>query len=114
MDRKYTSPIECVENVYIVGRLYAEAKRDRIGADNYRKTVRAIAFLKSTEKGVAAREAEALSCQTYIDVCKKLEQAVLDEETYKYELKMAELKIEVWRSMQATKRQEITAAGMST
>ena len=113
-ERKYNSPMECVESLYHCGKLYAEAKRRRIGADNYRKTVRAIAFLKSDEKSVAAKEADALSCKTYIDVCQELEQAVLDEETYKSELNYAELKIEIWRSMQATKRQTIIATGMTT
>ena len=113
-ERKYNTPMECVESIHHCGKLYAEAKRRRIGADNYRKTVRAIAFLKSDEKGVAAKEADALSCKTYIDVCKELEQAVLDEETYKSELNYAELKIDIWRSMQATKRQQIVAEGMTT
>ena len=112
--RTYDTPMQCVENVYTVGKLYAEAKSKRIGAENYRKTVRAIAFLKSTEKSVAAKEADALTCQAYQDECKKLEQAVLDEETYKHELKSAELKIEVWRSIQANKRQENIATGMTT
>jgi len=113
-ERKYNSPMECVENIQIVGALYARAKSDHEDADSYRKTVRAIAFLNSTEKTDKAKEADSLRCPKYLEVCAERKQARKDLETYKYELEMAKAKVEVWRSIQATKRQEITATGMTT
>ena len=112
--RTYNTPYECVQNIIIVGELYAQARADHEDANNYRKTVRAIAFLESTEKTDKAREADSLRCQQYIDVCADMKRARVDFEKYRYELKSAELKIEIWRSKEATKRQEKTAAGMAT
>ncbi len=113
-ERKYNTPYECVENIMLVGRLYAQAKGDHEEANNYRKTVRAIAFLESTEKTDKAREAASLSCKPYLEQCAIMKKARVDFEQYRLELKHAELKIEIWRSIQATKRQEITATGMTT
>lgn len=112
--RTYKTPYECVQNILIVGELYAQARADHEDANNYRKTVRAIAFLESTEKTDKAREADSLRCQQYLDECAKMKAARVDMEKYRYELKSAELKIEIWRSKESSRRQEITAAGLAT
>jgi hypothetical protein len=113
-ERKYNTPYECVQNILIVGELYAQARADHEDANNYRKTVRAIAFLESSHKTDKAREADSLRCQQYLDECAKMKVARVDMEKYRYELKSAELKIEIWRSKESTRRQEITATGMAT
>ena len=79
------------------GRLRGLAK----GLDHERKIVRGQMFLESCEKTAAAKEADAESSQEYQNIVKEIVQVETDLAIVSTQIKAAELKIEVWRSLNA-------------
>lgn len=75
------------------------------GLEHRMKTEKAIAFLQSGQKSVAAKEAEALASDNYLAMLQTYEEAVTDMETVKAKRKTRELGIEVWRSQNSNRRQ---------
>lgn len=70
----------------------------------YGKSVKALAFLETTGT-VAEREAKALQSDTYKDWRTKYDKAVIDSETHINKRATAAGEREVWRSLQANRRQ---------
>ncbi len=71
--------------------------------DHKRKVIRSTLFLEASG-GVAEREAIAETRQEYKDVLDEYRSAVYDAEFLGTRLKAAELKIETWRTQQASNR----------
>lgn len=84
-------------------RQYAEAKADRIFAEEYRKTLKAI-LMRETEGPIGAQEREAYAHPKYVAHLESLRKAVIEEETYRARRAAAEMKIETWRSWSANTR----------
>ena len=103
------SPDKAVDYIIKTGKLFAEAKANRIYMEEYRKSLKALLMSKSRESSVAAQEREAYSHNQYIDHLKALEEAVAAEETYRWGLVAAQARIDVWRSLEASNRQEVRA-----
>jgi hypothetical protein len=83
---------------------YAKAKADRIYLEEFRKSKKALLMNKSSEKAVNAREQYALSHHEYMEINDGHRAAVEVEETLKWQLIGAQLRVEVWRSMEASNR----------
>lgn len=84
----------------------AKAKSDRVYLEQYRKTKKAqlINDAPVYHKTILAKESYAYAHEEYIIVLKGLREAVRQEETLKWHMSAATLKVEVWRSLQATNR----------
>jgi hypothetical protein len=61
---------------------------------------------QSTEKTVNAREQYAYSHDEYLALLEGLKAAIEVEEKLKWEMKMAQARVEVWRSEQANNRNQ--------
>ena len=95
-------------------RALAAAKSDRVHLEQFRKSKKAILFSEAPESiGVGSdsrratipdRENYAYSHADYIGLLDGLRQAVKLEEEIRWKMKAAELKIEVWRSLNANNR----------
>lgn len=85
---------------------FAKAKANRIYAEEYRKSLKAILF-NNYEGSAAVRENGAYSDERYLEHLEKLRSAVLEEEKLRGLIKAAEMKIEVWRSSSANRRGRI-------
>jgi len=85
---------------------YGEAKATRVYIENYLKTVKA--NLMAQEEGtLGAKEIYAYSHPDYKKQLEGLKVAVEQEETLKYMLEAAKLKVEVWKTHQFNTRAEM-------
>ncbi len=82
----------------------AQAKSQRVYLEQFRKSKKAILFSECEEKTIAERENWAYAHPDYIEVLDGYKIAVEHEEELKWLMTAASLKVEVWRSQEATNR----------
>lgn len=85
---------------------YAEAKSQRMFLEEKRKAVKALLMNESTGKTVADREQYAYSHPNYQVLLDSFKAAILEEETLRIQIRGAELTIDIWRSEQASNRNQ--------
>jgi len=86
---------------------HAKAKAQRRYLEEFRKSKKAILFTEFEGKGtIQDKEAFAYSHQEYLDLLGGLKVAIEQEETLKYRIEAAKLKIEVWKAEQFNNRQQ--------
>lgn len=96
---------KAVEFLTDSAREYAEARGRRIWLEEKRKVVKAMNFeAERGNGGVAEREAKAYCAPEYMALLDELRDAVMDEERLRALRVAAEAKIEVWRSLESTRR----------
>lgn len=83
---------------------YAQAKASRIYIEEYRKSKKALLMGECQEKAVNAREQYAYSHPEYISLLEGLKAAVEVEESLRWAQIAAQLRVEIWRSEQASNR----------
>lgn len=86
---------------------FAEAKAKRVYLEEFRKTKKALLMKDALLQGIEAvnaQEREAYSNAEYIQVLEGLAEAIQVEETLKWKMTAASLRIEIWRSEEATNR----------
>ena len=101
------APHRAVEFILKTAPLFAKAKSDRVYIEEYRKSKKALLMQQASVNGVqtlAAQERDAYADEEYQALLKGLASAVEQEETLKWQLTAAQLKIEVWRSENANNR----------
>ncbi len=82
----------------------ASAKADMVFQTEKRKSVKAELMQKSLEKTESAKESWAYSHDDYVQHLDRLRIAVYDYELIRVQMMACELKIEAWRSLEATNR----------
>jgi hypothetical protein len=101
---------ELIHTMRMNAQAFADAKAKRVYIDNFRKSKLAI-LMKDAERAgyntAAAQEREALANPEYIELIDGLAEATKIEEKARWDLNIAELSVEIWRSQQATKRAEM-------
>jgi len=107
------NPHEAVNFIYKTGKLYAHSKAERVYLDQFRKSKKAILIQEAPDGTGQSKESYAYAHPEYIALLEGLRAAVELEETYKFELKAAELKVETWRTEQANARRELNASNMT-
>lgn len=85
---------------------YAQAKANRMYIEEHRKTLKALLMNESTGKTVSDREQYAYSHPSYQALLNNFKDAILEEETLRVQIKGAELTIEIWRSENASNRNQ--------
>lgn len=85
-------------------KVWSEARGLRVFLEESLRTVKAGVMLESARTTVAEREADGYSSQAYKDHLKKLRDAVQNEELIKAYRIAAEARIEVWRTMESSRR----------
>ena len=83
---------------------YARAKAERIHIEEFRKSKKALLMGQCVEKAVNAREQYAYSHPEYIALLDGLKAAVEVEESLRWAQIATQLRVEIWRSEQATNR----------
>ena len=85
---------------------HGEAKATRRYLEEFRKSKKAILYSQFEGKGtIQDREAFAYSHQEYLDLLAGLRVAIELEETLRYRIEAAKLKVEVWKAEQFNNRQ---------
>lgn len=87
--------------------LYAKAKAERVYLEEFRKSKKALlmqeAFCAGVE-AITAQERDAYARTEYQELLKGLACAIETEEKLKFQLIGAQLRVEIWRSMEASNR----------
>ena len=86
--------------------LWAKAKKDRVVLEEFKRSKRSELFLQASGSTVAEKEHWAYAHKDYKDVIEGLGVATEEEGKLLWKLKLAEMKVEVWRTLQANRRQE--------
>ena len=86
--------------------MFAQAKANRVFLENYISTVKSKLMLEE-EGTLGHKDAYAKSHPDYIAQLEALKIATEQEEHLKYMLLAAQAKIDVWKTMEFTKRQEM-------
>jgi hypothetical protein len=90
-------------------RPYAKAKSERVYLENFRKSKKAL-LMRAAEiaghKSAALQEREAYANTEYVEVLKALQLAVEEEERLRWLMVAAEARIEVWRTLESSRRLE--------
>lgn len=88
---------------------YAKAKADRIYLEEFRKTKKALLMRDAESRGVNAanaQEREAYADAGYVELLEGLRAAVAKEEELRWMFVGAQAKIEVWRTLESSRRIE--------
>jgi hypothetical protein len=99
-------PNRAIDYVIANAGKFAQAKANRIYLEEFRKSKKALLMNQSTEKTVNAREQYAYSHDEYLALLDGLKAAIEVEEKLKWEIAMAQARVEVWRSEQANNRNQ--------
>ena len=86
---------------------FAKAKSERVYLEEFRKTKKALLMKDALLKGyeaVNAQEREAYSHDDYVKVITGLAESIEIEETLKWLLEAARLRVEIWRTESANNR----------
>ena len=88
---------------------YAQAKANRVYLEEYRKSKKSLLMKQAEANGhnaVRAQEREAYADAGYIQHLEGLKEAVASEEELRWMMIAAQAKIEVWRTLESTRRVE--------
>lgn len=106
MSTEPIDPNKAVDYLVEHSRRYAQAKADRVHLEHFRKSKKALLMNECAEKAVTAREQYAYSHPDYMNLLEGLREAVRVEETLRWRLTAAQLRVEVWRSENANNRNQ--------
>jgi hypothetical protein len=87
----------------------AQAKADRVQLEEFRKSKKALLMRDAELKGhksAVSQEREAYAHPEYVALLDSLKEAVEREERMRWLMVAAQLKIEVWRSLESSRRIE--------
>lgn len=85
---------------------FAKAKAERVYLEEFRKSKKALLMKASPESSGIAQERDAYADPEYIGVIDGLKEAVLVEETLKWTLIAAQIRVDIWRSQEASNRNQ--------
>jgi hypothetical protein len=101
------APYKAIEFIIENSAKFAEAKAQRIYLEEFRKTKKALLMKDALARGIdsaVAQEREAYAHIEYADLLRGLMVAIEKEETLKWMLTAAQIKVDIWRSEQASER----------
>lgn len=102
------SPFKALDFIRDNAVRYAQAKANVVYMTEYRKTMKATLMNEAYEaKTQSEKEAYAYAHPRYIEHLKALQEAVAEAEALRWLMVAAEAKIEVYRTLEATKRVEL-------
>jgi hypothetical protein len=113
MKEKMHDPNDAIDYIIRTSAEFAQAKANRVYMEELRKTYKAELCKEALANGfeaVNAQEREAYSHPRYKAHLEAIKQAVEAEEQIRWMLIAAEARIDVWRSLEASKRSEIKMA----
>jgi hypothetical protein len=102
-------PEEAAQTIRDKAPAYGEAKAQRVYLEEFRKSKKALLMKDALTLGIEAanaQEREAYAHPSYQQLIRGLAEAIEKEETLKWEIESARLDIEIWRSREATNRNQ--------
>ena len=99
-------PNKAVDFIIANSGKFARAKAERCYIDEYRKSKKALLMAQSDASSAVAREQYAYSHPEYLSLLDGLKAAVEVEEQVRWEMIAAQARVEVWRSQEASNRNQ--------
>ena len=84
---------------------YANADANLAWLDGYKSALKALKMKESLSPSIAGKEMDALASDEYLQFCHDLNEAKRKHTSLKLIIETAKMKVEVWRTEQATNRQ---------
>ena len=97
-------PQRSLEAMHATGPVLAQARADRVYAEEYRKSLKAILMKEHAALPAVAQEREAYADPRYLAHLDALKVAVEAEEAARWRMVTAQAEVEVWRTLSANDR----------
>jgi hypothetical protein len=97
-------PNDAIDYIYKTAPIYGKAKGQLAELEAYKSSLKAIMMSKSTETTIGGQEKSAYASEEYQNLCKAIGEATEQAETLKWRLESARLRMEAWRTEQASNR----------
>jgi hypothetical protein len=102
-------PEQAAQTIRDKAAAFGEAKAQRVYLEEFRKSKKALLMKDALTLGIEAanaQEREAYAHPSYQQLIRGLAESIEKEETLKWEIEAARLDIEIWRSREATNRNQ--------
>ena len=106
----HRDPNKAVDYILANAPKFAAAKASRMWIEEFRKSKKALLMSSCEEKAVNAREQFAYSHPDYVSLLDGLKVAVEAEERMKWEMVAAQMRVEIWRTQEASNRNQDRSA----
>ena len=106
MSERITDPNKAVDFIITKAGEFAKAKAQRVYIEEFRKSKKALLMAQSEAPAANAREQFAYSHPEYVALLVALQAAVETEEELRWQLIAAQARVEVWRSQEASNRNQ--------
>ena len=103
-------PNKAVDFIVANAGKFSQAKAQRVYLDEFRKSKKAILMGQSAAKTSAEREQYAYSHEDYLALLGGIKAAVEVEEELRWKLEAARIRVDIWRSQEASNRGQDRAA----
>ena len=103
---KTIDPNKAVDYIRDNAGRFADAKADRVYLEEFRKSKKALLMAQSDASSAVSREQYAYSHSEYLALLDGLKAAVQIEETVRWEMIAAQARVEVWRTQEASNRNQ--------
>jgi len=104
MSEDLRNPDAAVDFIISASGKFAGAKAQRVYLEEFRKSKKAILMGQSPAKSAVEREQYAYAHEDYLGLLGGIKAAVEIEEELKWKLIAAQLRVEIWRSKEASNR----------
>jgi len=101
---KEYDPNDAIDYIYTNAPAYAKAKGELAQLEVFKSSLKAIKMAETNEQSLGAQEREAYRSQDYQNLCKAIGHATEQAEALKWQLIAAQLRVEIWRSQEASNR----------
>ena len=106
MTDRVIDPNVAVDAIRDTAPVFAKAKAERVYLEEFRKSKKAILMRASMEPTLGAQESYAYSHPEYLELLTAIKEAVEAEELHRWRMVAAQARVEVWRSLESSKRTE--------
>ena len=101
---KEYDPNDAIDFIFKTAPAYAKAKGELAQLEVFKSSLKAIKMAETNEQSLGAQEREAYRSQDYQDLCKAIGHATEQAEALKWQLIAAQLRVDIWRTEQASNR----------
>jgi hypothetical protein len=97
-------PNDAIDFIFKTAPAYAKAKGNLAQFEAFKHSLKAIEMSKSEATTIGGKEMDAYKSQAYQELCEAIGLATEEAEALRWQLIAAQLRVEIWRTEQATNR----------
>jgi len=101
---KEYDPNDAIDFIFKTAPAYAKAKGELAQFEAFKHSLKAIEMSKSEATSLGGKEVDAYKSQAYQELCETIGLATEEAEALKWQLIAAQLRVEIWRSQEASNR----------